>query len=40
LWSGDAGGPVFAPPVVVNGRLLVASWDAGGHDGALSAFVP
>ena len=39
LWEGFVGGPVYTAPVVVNGRLLVASW--GGVDrGALSAYVP
>jgi outer membrane protein assembly factor BamB len=41
LWNsgGLVGGPVFAPPAVVDGRMYVASWD-GDTGGALIAFAP
>ena len=41
LWdSGDTvGGPVFAAPTVVDGRVYVAAW-GGGAGGALIAYEP
>jgi outer membrane protein assembly factor BamB len=39
LWEGRVSGAVYTAPIVVNGRLLVASWDGDDH-GALSAYLP
>jgi DNA-binding beta-propeller fold protein YncE len=41
LWNsgGVIGGPVFAPPVVVDGRMYVAAWN-GETGGALLSFEP